>query len=597
VTVVLVAAEHSDGDLAHHQKWIDVLEARGQVVFLVAPSAAPLRAERHVATRADTADTLRAMAEAVTGVAAPVLLVDAGSVGSPITVEEMVESTGTRVLARGLADEAGGENQAPLRVVSGVVVAAGSAVHSVREPTHVASGLLRVQAVDAAAVGDAFRVMADVVETKQWGGSPIALGLVAVVRSGLVVRLGSVGSLPWGAGSEAELKAIDESEERQIRLASAMGEGRGPVDRWLFDPAARALCRLCWRVGIGASSLTVLALTTAVLCGLSLSVGSTIGNVLAAVLLLLSAVLDRADGALARCLRTTSGLGTWADATASRVRAGAVVIGLALGSSSNGSPRWALATLCLALLATSEIAVDSGGIASGHVANPLPARLPLDRVDEPAGTEVKPGERTRLWGWWLDIGAGEGALLTAVAIVALDPAVLLVVLAVIGALVAIVSPVLVGNVRPERSAQQALYELGDPGLLARLVDRQDPQLSVLRRALTTPLAAWLPPMTWVIEAAAVLVAASIDNDALAISLAWIAVVAFHRLDIGTQLTKLGTPPPAWVGVISLGSLGRAILVLVFAAVGVLTTALAVGAVVLGVVFASESAMRFADSGR
>ena len=93
--MVLVAAEHSDGDLAHHQKWIDVLEARGQVVFLVAPSAAPLRAERHVATRADTADTLRAMAEAVTGVAAPVLLVDAGSVGSPITVEEMVESTGT----------------------------------------------------------------------------------------------------------------------------------------------------------------------------------------------------------------------------------------------------------------------------------------------------------------------------------------------------------------------------------------------------------------------------------------------------------------------------------------------------------------------
>jgi hypothetical protein len=185
VTVVLVAAEHSDGDLAHYQKWIDLLEARGQDVFLIAPSAAPLRAERHVATRADTADTLRAMAEAVTGVAPPVLLVDAGSVGSPVTVEEMVESTGTRVLAAGATESVDG-NDASLRVVSGVVVAAGSAVHSVSEPTHVASGLLRVAAVDADAVGDAFRVMADVVETKHWGGSPIALGLVAVVRSGLV---------------------------------------------------------------------------------------------------------------------------------------------------------------------------------------------------------------------------------------------------------------------------------------------------------------------------------------------------------------------------------------------------------------------------
>jgi hypothetical protein len=231
------------------------------------------------------------------------------------------------------------------------------------------------------------------------------------------------------------------------------------------------------------------------------------------------------------------------------------------------------------------------------VANPLPVRLPLDRVDEPVGVAAGSGERTTPWGWWLDIGAGEGALLTAVAVVVLSPDVLLLVLAVIGALVAIVSLALVGVLRPGRSEQEALYELADPGLLARLVDRQDPQLSLLRRALATPLAAWLPPMTWVIESAAVLVAVSIDSDALPISLAWIAVVAFHRLDVGTRLTKLGTPAPAWLGLISLGSLGRAVLVVAFAALGVLTSALAVGAVVLGVIFASESAMRFADTAR
>jgi hypothetical protein len=113
--------------------------------------------------------------------------------------------------------------------------------------------------------------------------------------------------------------------------------------------------------------------------------------------------------------------------------------------------------------------------------------------------------------------------------------------------------------------------------------------------LATRAAAWVPPFTWVVESAVVLIAAVVAQpEALPITLAWIGVVAFHRLDIATRQRVLGSSPPAWIGAVGLGALGRSLVVVVLAVLGVLTIGLAAGAVVLGVLYAAESSGRFAE---
>jgi hypothetical protein len=98
-----------------------------------------------------------------------------------------------------------------------------------------------------------------------------------------------------------------------------------------------------------------------------------------------------------------------------------------------------------------------------------------------------------------------------------------------------------------------------------------------------------------VESAVVLVAAAlVEPAALPITIAWIAVLAFHRLDIATRQGVLGSSPPTWLAVIGLGALGRVVLVVLLAAVGELAWGLAIGAVVLGVVYATESSGRFAE---
>jgi hypothetical protein len=102
-------------------------------------------------------------------------------------------------------------------------------------------------------------------------------------------------------------------------------------------------------------------------------------------------------------------------------------------------------------------------------------------------------------------------------------------------------------------------------------------------------------MTWVAESAVVLVAAAVAQpEALPITLAWIGVLAFHRIDIATRLQVLGSGPPTWLGVVGLGALGRAVFVVLLAALAVLGEGLAAGAVILGVLYAAESSGRFAE---
>jgi hypothetical protein len=193
------------------------------------------------------------------------------------------------------------------------------------------------------------------------------------------------------------------------------------------------------------------------------------------------------------------------------------------------------------------------------------------------------------------ISRGDGAVATVLGLVLLHPDVLLVALAVLASASAVTCLLLVGVARALPAAQRQLVALADPGPLALVVGRQDPQLSLLRRLAATPLAAWVPPATWCIEVSAVLViTAWSDAEALPVTLAWVGVLSFHRRDVATRLRVLAVPPPQWLDVLGLGALGRVAFVALCAATGLLTAGLAGGAIALGVLFSTESSGRFAE---
>jgi hypothetical protein len=334
----------------------------------------------------------------------------------------------------------------------------------------------------------------------------------------------------------------------------------------------------------------------ALLAGLLIATGTRTGAAVAALFLLLSVLLDRVDGMLARARRTVTAFGAWLDVTSDRLREAALVIGLAVGAAQFGTPRWGLATAVLAALALAHLAAAASRTARGWGGRPVPIRLPLDRVDEPDLPPVPPPPGRPVPAWLpFSVSRGDGAVLTVVGLLVLPTDQLLAVLVVAAGASAVAGLLYVGAPRPLPAAQAELLEQADPGPVARLVGRQDPQLSLVRRTLATRAAAWVPPFTWVVESAVVLIAAVVAQpEALPITLAWIGVVAFHRLDIATRQRVLGSSPPAWIGAVGLGALGRSLVVVVLAVLGVLTIGLAAGAVVLGVLYAAESSGRFAE---
>lgn len=600
MTVVLVAPDGEGATPERTQHWVDVLEGRGHDVYLVAPSQTSVRAIHHVTTREGSADTVRAIADAMEGVPSPILLLDAAELGSAVTVEEVEAVTGTVVLTSGQPADGTLDSEsvdAPLRVVADVVVGAGSAVHQISEPTDRGVGLLRVDGSDADAVAGALRVMADVAAAQRWHGAAWPLTVVAAVRAGVTVRAVQVPGLPWGAAADD----LDSEQEARLRVRAAAGEPQGLIDRWVGTRFAGALALVAWRVGVGAHAVTVVSVVAGLLAGLLISTGTLTGTTVGALFLLASVLLDRVDGILARARRTVTAFGAWLDVTSDRLREAALVVGLAVGAAQFGTPRWELATAVLALLTLAHLAAAASRTSRGWGGTPAPVRLPLDRLDEPVLPAVPPPPGRPVPRWLpFSISRGDGAILVVVGLLVLDPAPLLALLAVLAGVSAVACLLLVGAPRPLPAAQRQLFELADPGPLARLVGRQDPQLSVLRRVLATGLAAWTAPSTWLVESAVVLVAAlvvqssSAQPDAVPVTIAWIGVLAFHRLDVATRQRVLGTSPPVWLGVVGLGALGRSLLVVVLAALGVLAWGLAIGAVVLGVLYAAESSGRFAE---
>jgi hypothetical protein len=114
--------------------------------------------------------------------------------------------------------------------------------------------------------------------------------------------------------------------------------------------------------------------------------------------------------------------------------------------------------------------------------------------------------------------------------------------------------------------------------------------------------AWAaPPLLRLVEYA-VLIRLTVlaDRSAMPLCFAILGVLAFHHYDTVYRLRHQHVPPPGWVQAAGGGWDGRLIAAFALAALGALGAALFVGAVVLGVMFVTESAvswLRFARGTR
>ncbi|QKW11276.1 CDP-alcohol phosphatidyltransferase family protein [Streptomyces sp. NA04227] len=185
------------------------------------------------------------------------------------------------------------------------------------------------------------------------------------------------------AAREAARAAVTAVDEEAVRLRTAVKSRDGFFTTFCISPYSRYLARWCARRGLTPNQVTTASLLTALLAAGCAATGERIGFVAAGVLLLLSFVLDCADGQLARYSLQYSTLGAWLDATFDRAKEYAYYVGLALGAAAaTGDDVWALA-LGAMVLQTCRHVVDFAFNEANHdaSANTSPTAALSDRLD------------------------------------------------------------------------------------------------------------------------------------------------------------------------------------------------------------------------
>ncbi|MGK5629231.1 DUF5941 domain-containing protein [Streptomyces sp. URMC 123] len=181
--------------------------------------------------------------------------------------------------------------------------------------------------------------------------------------------------------AEAETAVASVDEER-VRLRTAVKPRDGFFTTFFISPYSRYVARWCARRGLTPNQVTTVSLLTAVIAAGCAATGTRSGYVAAGALLLVSFVLDCADGQLARYSLQYSTLGAWLDATFDRAKEYAFYAGLALGAIRGGDDVWALA-LGAMVLQTCRHVVDFSFNEANHdaIANNSPTAALSDRLD------------------------------------------------------------------------------------------------------------------------------------------------------------------------------------------------------------------------
>ena len=129
-------------------------------------------------------------------------------------------------------------------------------------------------------------------------------------------------------------------------------EVEDPVNLWLHRPLAYGFCWLIHRTPITPNQVTVLAIGLGFAAAACWFEGSSSAMIWGGALLWASAIMDGADGILARAKRMQSAFGRALDGSADMLVAAATVTACIFHLVATGTPRWLLVLALPALLST-----------------------------------------------------------------------------------------------------------------------------------------------------------------------------------------------------------------------------------------------------
>ncbi|MEU5162991.1 DUF5941 domain-containing protein [Streptomyces sp. NPDC020875] len=344
------------------------------------------------------------------------------------------------------------------------------------------------------AAGDTPAADGAVRTSERAGTLPDALA-AAIEESGTAVHRPELGSLVATVPEDPQARnearqAVASVDDEAVRLRSAVKARDGFFTTYAISPYSKYVARWCARRGLTPNQVTTASLITALIAAGAAATGTRGGFVAAGVLLLLSFVLDCADGQLARYSLQYSTMGAWLDATFDRAKEYAYYAGLALGAARGGDDVWALA-LAAMVLQTVRHVVDFSFNEANHdaVSNTSPTAALSDRLDSVG------------WTVWVRrmivLPIGERWAMIAVLTAVTTPRIVFYALLIGCALAACYTTAgrLLRSVtrkahRTDRAAQ-ALADLADSGPLAEAVARAGRAVVAKLPALAAPVLALL----------------------------------------------------------------------------------------------------------
>jgi hypothetical protein len=501
----------------------------------------------------------------------------------------------------GVPDQCEGPGLVRVGADGALVESVGTGWHAVSRPTHAFSGALRVSAVDRPRAAHAWHVAA---AADGHDVDPVALALLALVRTGVRVRPVSLASYEWSRGSFRASGAPGSPWKQRLRASSRADDGF--LSTFLVRPLSRRLTAVGLHLGWSPNAVTVSSLVLGLFAAGLVLTGERWAWVVAALLLFLALVVDCVDGEIARFTRRFSPFGAWLDAVGDRVKEYAVLAAVAAVAFRRGEDLWVLAAVTMAIVSARhfEDYANTRRLASLRVSRPV--LLPLDdRQDgEPAARHVllppaTTREKTVHWAKKVvHLPIAERYVVLCLGLLTFSPRFLLWLL--IGS--AVVALLWTQGGRAAAILLGQAPAGGDDEVDGSGRTRLDHQLdltpwgrSVLRRLLLAHRLAWQgPALVWLGEAAAYCLLATelIAPQARGVVFGLMSAIAYHRYDMGYRLRDIGEPPAPWAATLGLGADGRLAVVV---AVGLLArtwlpTAIALLTVWLVVVWLTESAI-------
>jgi phosphatidylglycerophosphate synthase len=326
------------------------------------------------------------------------------------------------------------------RARRGVVLAASTPYHLVRQPNRTFLGVLRLDARDRAAAAHVAERLAELLDgplPEAWGDefeakaarwkltlhrhgadpggrrhaaeemfeddelSPedeaelrrrlgaaeqdvTALLLHGLTRSTVRVSTRHLRRLFWARPLSAEDRdraaaRLAEHDEDQALLDSAVKASDGFFTTFFVSPYSKYIARWAARRGWSPNAVTTLSAAIGFAAAAAFATGERWGMIAGAVLLQAAFTFDCVDGQLARYTRTFSRLGAWLDSIFDRTKEYAVFAGLAIGASRSGDDVWLLAGAALTLQVLRH-SVDFSYPQTEHQTTGAVRHRPLDDV-------------------------------------------------------------------------------------------------------------------------------------------------------------------------------------------------------------------------